>query len=97
MPQPHISISLLQTYSVRTLEQGAKEQDATAKLIQELKERNLLDPDEVEVVLVCLRLCFSVYCFSMCVCVRSRSLHVCFVWHMNLPTNVRRHTRTHTV
>jgi hypothetical protein len=30
MPQPHISISLLQTSSVRILEQGAKEQDATS-------------------------------------------------------------------
>jgi hypothetical protein len=60
--------------------------------IQALKAHNLHDVDEV--VLVCLRLCVGENCFFMSVCV-IKSVHAC--WPINLPTNVRRHTRTHTV
>ena len=84
-----------QDESVRTpvalLEPRANDQPVGA-----LKAHNLHDLDEV--VIVCVRLCLGgiFVCVLFVLSSRSKSLHACFVWHINLRKDAQTHTHMYS-
>ncbi len=96
----------LQDESVRTpvalLEPRRRAND---QHIGALKAHNLHDLDEVVITLLylvlyilCARLCLGgiFVCVLFVLSSRSRSLHACFVWHINLRTDAQTHTHMYS-